>query len=93
LLWRPSPRNASAAAASPRVPLTYTASPLRAPSRQIALPAGMLPIAVSVSASGPRVVSPPTSATPCAFNSASSPVSSGSTKPASRLGIVNASVQ
>ena len=60
----------SAAAAPPSVPLTHTPSPTRAPSRRSARPGSTKPCTVTAIDSGPRVVSPPTRATPCSSASA-----------------------
>ena len=49
---------------SPNVPLTANKSPARAPLRRSAVPCGTWPSSCMVTVSGPRVVSPPTNATP-----------------------------
>src|SRR5262245_40733094 len=62
-LTRPS-RCARPRAASPVAPESQISSPARAASRRSASPAGTSPITVIDIASGPRVVSPPTSSVP-----------------------------
>src|SRR5690606_9901702 len=83
----PPPRHcANAAAASPSVPVTHASSPARAPSRRRAAPGSTQPCTVTHTDSGPRVVSPPTSATPCALASARNPSRKPSSQPASASG-------
>src|SRR5690606_35763157 len=72
----------SAPAASPSVPLTQTSSPGLAPSRRRACPGATSPCAATDTASGPRVVSPPTRATRCSAASATKP----SRKPSTHAG-------
>ena len=78
--------SASAAAASPSVPLTQTSSPGLAASRRSDRPGAACPMAVTPSASGPRVVSPPTSATPWASASSKKPSSIASHQASSASG-------
>ena len=54
-------RCATASAASPMLPETQMSLPALAPLRRSAAPAGTSPMMVTVSVSGPRVVSPPIS--------------------------------
>src|SRR5690625_4000023 len=84
--------SASAAAASPSVPLTQMSSPGMAPARRRTRAGSTWPMAVTPSASGPRVVSPPTRATSWVSASAKKPSSIASHQAASGPGRVSASV-
>jgi hypothetical protein len=65
--------NASPAPASPKVPVTANISPACAPLRRSAVPRGTCPRICTLTVKGPRVVSPPTSATPLASASSRIP--------------------
>src|SRR5690606_5826734 len=79
---------ANAAAASPTVPPPPTSSPGLAVSRRSACPHRTWPMAVTPSARGPRVVSPPTRATWCNPASSKKPSSMASHQAASGSGRV-----
>ena len=86
-----SPRSAARpAAASPRVPLTQTRSPSRAPLRFRYAAVGVEPMTVTVTDKGPRVVSPPTRGKPVCSLASFSPSTKAVNQPSSTQGIVSA---
>ena len=83
--------SARPAAASPGQPDTNSASPACAPLRLSAVPVGTSPSSCTVMHSGPRVVSPPTSATRCSRASALRPAANSPSHDSCASGSVSAS--